>query len=136
MRATREDTAILKKIVRPVVFGAAIGAVVCLLLLLGMAALLVAQDLPHGLTTPLAVLAGGAGAFAGGFMAARMSGEKGWLVGLLCGLLLLLLMLIAGGFSMLKNLPGSYLSVKLPVVLVAAMVGGMIGVGDRGRSRR
>lgn len=136
MRATREETAVLKKLVRPVVFGAVVGAVVCLLILLGLAALLAVQDLPHGLTTPLAITAAGLGSFAGGFLAARMSGEKGWLVGLMCGVILLLMMLIAGGFSMLKNLPGSYLSVKLPVVLLAAMVGGMIGVGSRGRSRR
>lgn len=137
MKSHKEETANLQKWVRPMLFGVVAGTLVCLAALLLLAALLAAKDVPQTAVTPMAVVAAALGAFAGGFVAAKLAGEKGWLFGMVCGLLLFLLILLAGGLSMLRDIRGSYLLVKLAVMLVTAAVGGMVGVNlGHGRRRR
>ena len=88
MKSRSEDTAMVKKILRPVLVGACMGAVVCLLLLLLMAAVIAAVDVPKAAITPLAVVASAVGAFVGGIVAAKIAKEKGLLFGAACGLIL------------------------------------------------
>lgn len=135
MKSHKEETAVLQKWVRPMLFGAVAGALTCLAVLLLLAALLAARDVPQTAVTPMAVAAAAIGAFVGGFVAAKIAGEKGWLFGAACGLLLFLLILVAGGLSMLRDIRGSMLLTKLGVMLAAAAVGGMAGV-NLGHSRR
>ena len=80
MKSRSEDTAMVKKILRPVLVGACMGAVVCLLLLLLMAAVIAAVDVPKAAITPLAVVASAVGAFVGGIVAAKIAKEKGCLL--------------------------------------------------------
>lgn len=81
MKSRSEDTAMVKKILRPVLVGACMGAVVCLLLLLMMAAVIAAVDVPKAAITPLAIVASAVGAFIGGVIAAKIAKEKGMLFG-------------------------------------------------------
>ena len=45
-KSHNEDSAILKRIARPIVIGACVGAISCLLVLLVMAAVMAAQNIP------------------------------------------------------------------------------------------
>jgi len=131
MKPLKEETAVARKLLRPVLLGGIVGAIVILLVLAGLAWLITQKDVPQSAYTPLAVVAAAVGALAGGIVAARSAGEKGWLAGLCTGILLFLAILIAGGFAMLRDLQASYLLVKIAVMLGCGTVGGMIGVGKR-----
>lgn len=122
----------VKKLLRPVCIGACVGAVCCLLLLLLMSAVMAATDVPKSVVTPMAVVAAAAGAFIGGITAARIAKEKGLLIGAACGLLLFLVVLIAG-FAVLKDIRGTYVLVKLLVLIGCGAVGGILGVNLRKR---
>ena len=126
MKSRSEDTAMVKKILRPVLVGACMGAVVCLLLLLLMAAV----DVPKAAITPLAVVASAVGAFVGGIVAAKIAKEKGLLFGAACGLILFVLVLVAG-FAVLKEVRGSFAVAKLFILIGCGAIGGILGVNSR-----
>ena len=133
MKSHKEDSsAMVKRFLRPVIIGAVVGALCCTLLLAVMAAIVASQDIPKAAITPMAIVAAAAGAFFGGFAAARIAREKGLLIGGACGLLLFILVALAG-FAFLKELRGAYILVKLAVMLVLAALGGVIGVNLRKR---
>lgn len=128
MKSThKEEKPLWGKMAKPVLIGVAVGAGCCLLLLLLFAAILAAQDIPQGAVTPLAVAAAAAGAFFGGFTAARIAKSRGILFGAICGLILYLL-IMAAGFAVLRDIRGTYALVKLALMVVCASVGGILGV--------
>ena len=133
MKSHKEDSsAMVKRFLRPVIIGAVVGALCCTLLLAVMAAIVASQDIPKAAITPMAIVAAAAGAFFGGFAAARIAKEKGLLMGGACGLLLFILVALAG-FAFLKEIRGAYILVKLAVMLVLSALGGVIGVNLRKR---
>ena len=133
MKSHKEDSsAMVKRFLRPVIIGAVVGALCCTLLLAVMAAIVASQDIPKAAITPMAIVAAAAGAFFGGFAAARIAKEKGLLIGGACGLLLFILVALAG-FAFLKAIRGAYILVKLAVMLVLSALGGVIGVNLRKR---
>jgi putative membrane protein (TIGR04086 family) len=120
---------------RPVLAGTAVGILTCAVLMLVLAGLLAAKDIPQGAITPLAVSAAALGSVLGGFVAAKMAKERGWLLGLVCGLLLYLAVLLAGGFSLLRHAGDMGWLVRLAALPGSAMLGGILGVRDGGRHR-
>ena len=133
MKSHKEDSsAMVKRFLRPVIIGAVVGALCCTLLLAVMAAIVASQDIPKAAITPMAIVAAAAGAFFGGFAAARIAKEKGLLIGGACGLLLFILVALAG-FAFLKEIRGAYILVKLAVMLVLSALGCVIGVNLRKR---
>ena len=133
MKSHKEDSsAMVKRFLRPVIIGAVVGALCCTLLLAVMAAIVASQAIPKAAITPMAIVAAAAGAFFGGFAAARIAKEKGLLIGGACGLLLFILVALAG-FAFLKEIRGAYILVKLAVMLVLSALGGVIGVNLRKR---
>lgn len=128
MKPRKEDSsAIIKRVLRPVVIGTVIGAGGCLLILLLMAAVMASSDIPKAAVTPMAVAAAAIGAFISGIVAARISPEKGLMLGAVCGLLLYLLVMLAG-FAVLREIRGAYAVVKLAVMIGCAALGGVLGV--------
>lgn len=128
MKPCKEDSsAIIKRVLRPVVIGTVIGAGGCLLILLLMAAVMASSDIPKAAVTPMAVAAAAIGAFISGIVAARISREKGLMLGAVCGLLLYLLVMLAG-FAVLREIRGAYAVVKLAVMIGCAALGGVLGV--------
>jgi len=128
MKPRKEDSsAIIKRVLRPVVIGTVIGAGGCLLILLLMAAVMASSDIPKAAVTPMAVAAAAIGAFISGIVAARISREKGLMLGAVCGLLLYLLVMLAG-FAVLREIRGAYAVVKLAVMIGCAALGGVLGV--------
>ena len=73
-KSHNEDSAILKRIARPIVIGACVGAISCLLVLLVMAAVMAAQNIPKAAVTPMAIVAAAFGSFIGGIVSVRISG--------------------------------------------------------------
>lgn len=120
--------------VRPVLIGLAVGVIVCILLLMLMAAAVQSVDVPRRATTPLAVAAGAAGAFAAGLTAAAITGRRGLPVGAVCGLTLFLLILIAG-FVRYSGVGSGYAFIKLAALLVSGSVGGALGMNLRKKRR-
>ncbi len=127
MKARKEDTAMVLKILRPVLWGTVFGALICLLLLFVMAAILTANNVPQAAVTPMAIVAAAIGAFLGGLIAARIAREKGLLIGALTGLLLFVIMAIAG-FIFVQDVRGSYAILKAAIFLACGAVGGIVGV--------
>ncbi len=116
-----------------VLTGMIAGAAVCFLFLFLMAAIMTSRDLPQGVLHPMVTVAGGAGAFVAGWVAARKQGKQGMAVGAACGGLMFLILLIAGlsaggGLSSLT-------AVKLAVFVMLAALGGVVGV-NRGKKRK
>ena len=132
VKTHKEDSAMVRKILRPLIVGAAAGALCCVLVLVVMAAIMAARDIPKVAITPMAVVAAAFGAFIGGVVAAKISKEKGLLYGAGCGLLLFLLVLIAG-FAILQDVRGTLLFVKLAVLVGCGAVGGIVGVNIKRR---
>lgn len=118
--------------IRPLLFGVAVGIVVCTLLLMLMAVVIQRVDIPQGAALPLAVGAAAAGAFLAGLTAALVAGQRGLLTGAVSGLLLYLPMLIAG-LARYSSVDAAGSLLKLAVLAVAGAVGGVLGVNRRRR---
>ena len=134
MSGRNGSPSVFERWVRPVLIGVAIGVIVCILLLLMMAAVVQTVDVPRRATMPLAVIAAAAGAFAAGLTASAVTGRRGLPVGAVCGLTLFLLILIAG-FVRYSGVSGGYALIKLAALLISGSVGGLLGMGLR-RKRR
>lgn len=130
MRSRQQDSNAVYRIVRPLLWGTLSGIVTCLLVLLLMAAVLAAGDIPKAAVTPLAVAAAVIGSAVGGFVTARLRGENGLLFGAACGLALFVLVM-AVGFTLLHQIRGGYVLLKLVLMLIAGAVGGILGVNRR-----
>lgn len=103
-----------------------------LLLACAAGALASIKRMPWELLPLLTTAGAGAGAFLGGWLAARLIGERGLLWGLVCGAVsgaavLLIALALRGEASLSAALT------RLGAVLLAGAVGGILGVGGRGR---
>ena len=103
-----------------------------LLLACAAGALASIKRMPWELLPLLATAGAGAGAFLGGWLAARLIGERGLLWGLVCGAVsgaavLLIALALRGEASLSAALT------RLGALLLAGAVGGILGVGGRGR---
>lgn len=121
--------------IRPIAMSVLVGAVCCALVLLLMAALMAAVNVPQFAVDPMASFALMAGGFAAGFSCAKIMREKGLVYGAICGVLLSLLVVLAGlaindrGFG----IPALF---KVAFTLFSSMLGGVLGVNARRRKRR
>ena len=103
-----------------------------LLLACAAGALASIKRMPWELLPLLTTAGAGAGAFLGGWLAARLIGERGLLWGLVCGAVsgaavLLIALALRGEASLTAALT------RLGALLLAGAVGGILGVGGRGR---
>lgn len=132
MNQNREAAVGWYRVVRAVVIGTIAGTLVCLLLLVIMAAIIAARDIPAVAVAPMAVIAAATGALVGGFLCARIAGEKGLLLGALCGVLLHILILLAGTIWF-RDSQSFYWLIKLAVLVGCGGVGGVLGVNLKKR---
>lgn len=103
-----------------------------LLLACAAGALASIKRMPWELLPLLATAGAGAGAFLGGWLAARLIGERGLLWGLVCGAVsgaavLLIALALRGEVSLPAALT------RLGALLLAGAAGGILGVGGRRR---
>ena len=103
-----------------------------LLLACAAGALASIKRMPWELLPLLTTAGAGAGAFLGGWLAARLIGERGLLWGLVCGAVSgAAVLLIALALRGAASLPAAL--TRLGALLLAGAVGGILGVGGRGR---
>lgn len=117
---------------RPLLVGAAVGILCCILLLMLMAAAVQTVDVPRGAAVPLAIAAAAVAAFAAGLTAALLAKQRGLLLGAVSGLVLFLLILLAGFIRFTAVDAGTAL-LKLAVLVVTGALGGVLGVNRRRR---
>lgn len=132
MKYRQEESTLVSKWVRPLLFGLVAGLLGCAGLLVLCAAIMAMQDIPQMAVTPLAVVAAAVGSVIGGFTCARITRSRGLLGGAACGVLLYFLIMIMG-FSVLQDIRGWYALIKLLVMVIGGAVGGVLGVNKRRR---
>ena len=103
-----------------------------LLLACAAGALASIKRMPWELLPLLTTAGAGAGAFLGGWLAARLIGERGLLWGLVCGTVSgAAVLLIALALQGEASLPAAL--TRLGALLLAGAAGGILGVGGRRR---
>lgn len=119
-----------KRYLRPIAYGILAGAISCMLFLLALAAFMGMRDVPQSLVSLFSILAFVLGGFISGFVSASLAREKGLLLGLVCALGLFIILLLVnlmfdgGGIGMQAV-------VKLIAVMLAAAIGGILGVNRK-----
>lgn len=122
----------LQRYLRPTLISLACGAVACALLLLLFSAIVALTDLPRTLIDLFATISLAGAGFVSGYVCARQLREKGMLFGILCGSLIYLLVLLSG-VSFLSEGFGLAAAFKCVAVVLAAAVGGVLGVNKKVR---
>ncbi len=123
------------KILRPIVFGTLAGAAVCTVLLLVLSLILVAaKQLPQSLLQPLTVLIAALGAFAAGYIAARMSGERGMMNGAGSAFLLFGLLFLAG-LTITGESVSAFMLTKGLIMVITGAIGGILSVNKKSRRK-
>ena len=131
----RKETSTLQKILRPILFGTGAGVLVCVLLLSAAAAVLAAGAIPSAAVTPVALAVLAVAAVVSGFIAARISKERGFLYGAGAGVLLFLLTALIG-IILLQEFNGSFLLLKAALTIGGGVAGGVLGVNAKRTKRR
>ncbi len=116
-----------------VLIGAGIGAAVCLVLLLGIAAVMVLSGIGNTYASPLSSVAAAVGAGIGGYFAARRNKSKG----LICGALVAVIMFLV--FSVIGAVLGSSITlmslIRFVILLLSGVIGGILGVNKRDKRK-
>lgn len=127
VRTRRDSTDTWQGKLRTLGIGIAVALVTGAVCLVLAALLMTFLDMSPTAVTVLSVIAAAVSAFVGGFTAARVAGHGGWLAGLLVGGVLFAVILITG-LILYRNIRIGFLFVKLAVLLLGGMAGGMVGV--------
>lgn len=129
---TRKEVSTATKILRPLWMGIGIGVIVCVVILLIAAAIMTTGMVPTAAVTPVALAAAAIGAFASGFVAAKVSRERGLLYGAGVGLLLFLFITVVG-VVILHELRGTMMLLKAGLTIGFGALGGVLGVNVKTR---
>ena len=116
-----------KVLIKPVVWGIAIGTVVTFLFLLLLAFFLTLQDFPASAAVPLVSVAAGVGSLIGGFVAAKIHGKSGAFLGAVTGLALFIIVLLASMFSGSGGFT-AFTLLKFVIMLLSACIGGIFAM--------
>ncbi len=123
----------LKKNVEKIVLSSAIGAgtglVLTSILIFIIAAILTIGDIPAVLISPVTVFFLALGGFGGGFISAKLSGEKGMLCGAFSGIIFFIIVWLFGTFFE-KSGFGISAVIKASMIIISASLGGIIGVNN------
>lgn len=119
-----------KRFLRPITWGVLTGAAACILLLLISAFIMGIRDIPQAAVSIIATFSFILGGFVAGYVSAALSREKGMILGLCCGGCLFLVLFIAS-FTIDGSGFGLAALTKLISVLLAAAIGGILGVNKR-----
>ena len=120
--------------IKSVMTGVFCGISICVLFLIFMAFLITkSNNFPHTIIPPLMIIIAGIGAFAGGYISARISSEKGMMCGMICAFLMFILLFIAGLISVREAITMMTV-IRLLAMLLTGAIGGIIGVNKRKRA--
>ena len=120
-----------RKIIRAIFAGTLSGVVLCGVLLAAAAFLFTkSSNIAHTVVEPLVLIFAGIGAFVGGYISSRISGEKGMMYGLTCGFLMFVLFFIGGLIAAGESITMVTL-IRFLLMLLTGSVGGIVGVNKR-----
>lgn len=120
-----------KRLVKALVIGCLCGMLSCGILTGILAAVILSAGLlPDKLLDYVMIAIAAAGAFVGGFLAAKLNRGAGLIVGAASGAAMFLLLTIAGLSSDGASL-SSLSAVRLAALLTGGMLGGILGVRER-----
>lgn len=131
---SRKDGSGAVKFVKPVLTGTAAGGFCAALALTLFSLLLSLRDISQMAVEPMALAAIALGALAGGFVSAKLSGERGLFAGFFSGLLLFVLLMLSSLLIFGGELSGGTLP-RLLCSLLPGALGGALGVRTRGRRK-
>ena len=118
---------VLKKMALSTGIGTGIGMLFSSLIIIIMALVLAVGDIPAMLIAPATVFAVTVGGFIGGFVSAKLCGEKGLICGTISGVIFVLLLWVFGTIFGSKE-PGVGIAIKIILMILAGSFGGIIGV--------
>lgn len=131
--SAKHRTEVVKRI-KSLITGVTAGAVVSVIaVILTAFAVMKSGSVPYDTMPALAAASGCLGAFAGGYLCARINKSMGLAMGAACGGLLFLVLLIAGlGFG---GGIGLFTLVRALLMAVCGGIGGILGVNRRKRRK-
>ncbi|MDL2233165.1 TIGR04086 family membrane protein [Ruminococcaceae bacterium OttesenSCG-928-L11] len=118
--------------IRPVAFSVLAGVIVCALLMLAMSAVVASRNIPQSAIDPMALAALTLGAFAAGYLCAKLVGSNGLIYGAVCGAILTAIVVLAGMVSGAGGM-GVPAVFKAIFIMLAAMLGGVLRVNTKRR---
>ncbi len=130
MRKNKKETAAnpILHILRPVIIGTLLGAVFCMLLLVGAALIMASSGrLPQSAVPMITIAVSGISAFLGGFVTAKIAKARGLLLGVCTGLILFLLEFLAG-LSVVGGEADLAVLTKGAVMMLSGAIGGVLAV--------
>lgn len=124
--------------VRAIVIGSVVGAVVGIVLLGAFSmAFVSAESIPRGILSPLVIAISVLSAFAAGYIAARISKQRGLLFGTAAGMLLFAMFLFAGiAVSNKVSAEPTQTGVRLIVMVLSGAIGGILAVSRKSKGKR
>ncbi|MCL2857284.1 MAG: TIGR04086 family membrane protein [Oscillospiraceae bacterium] len=134
-RVQSGEPAGISVVVKPVLTSVAVGAAICAVVLVLLSVLLSARNIPHSLINPMATFAISVGALAAGFCCAKIVRRAGLAYGALCGGVFCLVIMLAG-IGMADNGFGLTALFKITFMMICAMLGGVLGVNSSPRRRK
>ena len=124
----------MKRMLRPAAVGVVCGAVICAVILALMALVVSVRTVPQSALDPVAVFALSVGAFASGFTCARIIRKNGLWCGFFTGVVFALVALLCG-LAVPGNTWGLGALIKVAIMLLSSMLGGVLGVNTRLRRK-
>ncbi len=120
---------------RPIVFGAVGGALICAILLAVCAfAFVSSKHLPQSVIPSLVLAIVSVSAFFSGYIAAKTSHARGLMFGVFSALTLFLMFFICGIFVANETVTFSAL-MRLVIMLIVGAIGGIIGVNKKSKNK-
>ncbi len=117
----------LKRLSASSAIGAGFGIIASSIIIMAMALVLTIGDIPAMVISPMTVAILALGGFCGGFLGAKLSGEKGLLCGALSGTIFFAVAWSIGGILGNGGF-GLAAVIKAVMIIIASSLGGIIGV--------
>lgn len=122
-------------ILRPIIFGSVAGAFICAVLLAICAwAFVASKHLPQSILQIMVLVIVSISAFFSGFIAAKISHERGFFFGALAGLILYLLFFVCGLIVSNDSITIAALT-RLLIMVIIGSIGGIIGVNKKSKTK-
>lgn len=130
-----QNDGLFAKMAKAVISGTIIGAIMCMLMLIIVSFVFVKiQSVPETAVVPAAIFIACAGAFVGGYFAARIRKSTGMAVGAISALLMFIILLLVGMLFMGDNF-GVVSFLRMVLMLLSGAIGGVLGVNKRKRRK-
>lgn len=123
-----------KRFMRPAIFGVVAGVITCTVLLVLVSCLMLLNDFPYEMLVLLTTIIFVIGGFTAGYISAKKTRERGMVMGLMCGIILSLLLCI-GNIAVHGASFGMTGLTKFVCVMIAAALGGVLGVNKRRKTK-